>query len=299
MDVFRNNERIRPREAGMSVLEVLLAIAIFGVLAASLMTMVWGSLVISGGAVERIRATLLAEEGLDAARSIRNIAWTELADGDHGLDKTGGLWQFAGASDSTDGLYVRSVNVEAVNRDVNGDIVAVGGTLDPRTKKITSTVTWNSPYDGAKSLALVTHLTNWNVYDWNQTTDNEFSAGEFDYTVVVGSGEAAYLLLDTGTVTVGTYLSPIFDSGSEDTSYRTIYWHSTLPAGTTATVATRSGNIDMPDGSWSSWSAELSDGTGSPIVSPDARYIQYRVTLQTADINFVPQFEDITVTYTQ
>lgn len=53
-------------------------------------------------------------------------------------------------------------------------------------------------------------------------------------------------------------------------------------------VATRSGNTEVPDGSWSSWSAELttSDGQGhGPIKSPAGRFLQLRAKLpQSAEL---------------
>ena len=88
----RGNSQSRGLNRGASIIEVLLAVAIFGALAASVLVFVWEPMTGSGSASERERAVLLAEEGLDAARSVRNSAWTDISDGAHGPSKSGGRW---------------------------------------------------------------------------------------------------------------------------------------------------------------------------------------------------------------
>ncbi len=47
-------------------------------------------------------------------------------------------------------------------------------------------------------------------------------------------------------------------------------------------MQTRSGNTEQPDRTWSDWSAAYTDGGGSIILSPPARFIQWRVTFTAA-----------------
>ncbi|MEK7166129.1 MAG: hypothetical protein AAB874_04970, partial [Patescibacteria group bacterium] len=61
--------------------------------------------------------------------------------------------------------------------------------------------------------------------------------------------------------------------------------------------ATRSGNTAAPDVSWGAFSSESSISVGTPILSANARYIQYRVSLSTSDTSTTSQLHDITVTY--
>src|SRR3989344_4620878 len=42
-----------------------------------------------------------------------------------------------------DGLYMRTINVTAVERDASDDIVSSGGTVDPDSKKISVTMAWS------------------------------------------------------------------------------------------------------------------------------------------------------------
>ncbi len=70
--------------------------------------------------------------------------------------------------------------------------------------------------------------------------------------------------------TKGTYESPVFDANGISRWGR-IRWQ-----GEGVTIQTRSGNSLRPDATWSDWSAALSDASGSPVTSPNARYLQYK-----------------------
>jgi hypothetical protein len=74
----------------------------------------------------------------------------------------------------------------------------------------------------------------------------------------------------------GSYESPVFDANGVSRWGR-IRWQ-----GDGVTIQTRSGNSLRPDDSWSDWSASVSDAAGSPVASPNARYLQYRAELTSA-----------------
>src|SRR5204863_3621786 len=62
-------------------------------------------------------------------------------------------------------------------------------------------------------------------------------------------------------------------------TWGTISWRGTNPSGSRVEVFTRSGNTEVPDDTWSVWSAAYSNPEGSPITSPKARYLQWRAVL--------------------
>lgn len=76
----------------------------------------------------------------------------------------------------------------------------------------------------------------------------------------------------------GTYVSEVRDAQSVAT-WGAIKWQAVAPGGTRVEVSTRSGNTRTADETWSEWSAPYADPTGSPIVSPRARYLQWRAVL--------------------
>jgi photosystem II stability/assembly factor-like uncharacterized protein len=95
----------------------------------------------------------------------------------------------------------------------------------------------------------------------------------------------------------GTFLSSVLDTDGNAT-WATLYpTFGALPAGTSATVAARSGNVAVPDSTWSAFTAETSDTNGAAITMPAARFLQYRATLQTTDLAQTPEFDACTVTY--
>ncbi|MFA6604124.1 MAG: prepilin-type N-terminal cleavage/methylation domain-containing protein [Patescibacteria group bacterium] len=197
------SKTISAASKGFSIIEALVAIAVFGVLAAGTINLVAGPMIASSEARERSRASFLAEEGIEAARSIRNASWMNLTAGDHGLAKTT-VWSFSGNYDDTaEGnlMFRRVVAIEPVSRDGGGNIVASGGSVDPRTKKITATVNWISGFGLARNAVASAYFTNWNVYDWRQSTDTDFNAGVMNNVRTVGSGENASVELAPAATT--------------------------------------------------------------------------------------------------
>jgi hypothetical protein len=78
----------------------------------------------------------------------------------------------------------------------------------------------------------------------------------------------------------GSYESPVHDSGSVARWGRVSWRVSSAGPGGKVQVATRSGNSARPDKTWSDWSEPLSDAQNSLIRSPNARYIQWRASLE-------------------
>jgi hypothetical protein len=84
--------------------------------------------------------------------------------------------------------------------------------------------------------------------------------------------------LSNGHATRGTYESEVGDAQTVAT-WGTISWRGSTPADSRIEISTRSGNTKAPDDTWSPWSAAYTDAGGSQIISPKARYLQWRATL--------------------
>ena len=91
----------------------------------------------------------------------------------------------------------------------------------------------------------------------------------------------------------GVFVSRLFDAST------TAHWLNltslvTQPAGASIGFETRTGNTTNPsDGTWSPWTSVVS----TAISSPDSRYIQYRVTLNSTDPTTSPAVQQVTITY--
>jgi type II secretory pathway pseudopilin PulG len=193
---------MRPRtnhRRGFSIIEAIIAVAVFAVMATGLMFLVLDPLLSSRHAPERTRAVFLAQEGLEATRAIRNGGWLELTDGLHGISDAGGTWTWSGGSDVSSDGYTRVVEVAPVERDGSGDIVASGGTVDPRTKLVTATVTWNPGLGGPQSVTYSTYVTNWDNFIKDDESDSDFGGGDDNGTTVTGVGDEAAVTIAPAT----------------------------------------------------------------------------------------------------
>ncbi len=136
---------IQPKQ-GFSLIEIILGVSIFALLG----TAVVGSLIFSEQskfiASQRQQALDIAQEGLEAARNIRDENYVSVSTGDNGLATTSGRWVFTGSSDSIDGVYTRKVLVNQI---------------DNFRKKITASVTWDITPTRQGKVELISRLTNW------------------------------------------------------------------------------------------------------------------------------------------
>lgn len=150
------------RTKGFSVIEVLLAAALFMVFALGVVPTLLQGLSMNRLGQEETVATQYASEGVDAVRSIRNRSFQDLAETvGSGLAVTeSGLWGFSGESDLFENKYTRIVVIESVQRNGAGDIEESGGTDDLQTKKVTVTVTWRA-LSVDDSVVLTTYMTDW------------------------------------------------------------------------------------------------------------------------------------------
>lgn len=134
-------------QAGFSIVEIVVASAVFSLIVTSL----FGALLYSNKSAEtagtRARAVFLAEEGLEAARNIRDENFDNLVDGIHGLAAFANQWHFSGAQDTAD-IFTRQIEVL---------------TIDSNTKEIRSRVSWSEGLMNSGSVSLATRLTNWHV----------------------------------------------------------------------------------------------------------------------------------------
>jgi hypothetical protein len=93
--------------------------------------------------------------------------------------------------------------------------------------------------------------------------------------------------------TLGTFTSRVLDSGPGSAVWGTLTAGRSVPTGAGITFQTRSGATKTPDGTWSAFQ---SINASSGIVSPAARYIQYRAQL-TGDGISTPTLQNVTIAY--
>ncbi len=95
-------------------------------------------------------------------------------------------------------------------------------------------------------------------------------------SIVIGtSNPVASYRVGQGPAEEGIYISRPFDAGGT-ARWGSIRWKQREESGRTE-LYTRTGSSADPDETWSAWSPALTDPTGSPVINPDGRFIQWRV----------------------
>ncbi len=190
------------RKKAFSLMEIVLATALFGIFSFGVVSVVISGLRSNQVANEQAIANQYASEGIEAARSIKKRSFSILTNtSGAGLIDQGGLWTFSGSNNVFD-KYTRTISVESVYRDVNGNIVSTGGALDPNTKKITATVNWTISGNKQDSIILQSYLS-----DYSVVTPPTVRTGMLVYSTGGTSSDAyAYRTVD---ITSGQWSSPI------------------------------------------------------------------------------------------
>lgn len=157
-------------QKGMSILEVVLASAMFVIFAAAAVTALLQNYSANRLGAEFTIANQFASEGIEAVRSIKNQDFSKLNSPQGGVIQSSNVWAFSGANNTfaSGKTYTRTLSVASPLRDCSTkDIVESGSQTysDPDTKKVTSTVDWEfnpgSPGSRSESVSLSTYLTDW------------------------------------------------------------------------------------------------------------------------------------------
>ena len=92
----------------------------------------------------------------------------------------------------------------------------------------------------------------------------------------------------------GTYESEIRDAQTV-AGWGVLSWRAATQAGGRVEIYTRSGNTTTPDDTWSDWEGPYKVAEGDPIVSPKARYLQWKAELSGRQAN--PVLTSVTAAY--
>lgn len=132
---------------GFSLMEVMLAIALFAIVAIIVFSSILYGQRSTKNFAERSQAILLADEGVNAVRNIRDANFTSffsVADGNYGIGVTANKWVLSGAFDLV-GDFKRQVALSTINST---------------TRLLTSTVSWPQA-SPLYSTDTKTYFTNW------------------------------------------------------------------------------------------------------------------------------------------
>ena len=145
------------------------------------------------------QAMALAQEGIEAVRSIKDGAWNELQYNQSKIELTSNQWILSGDGTTEQiGDYLRVISFSDACRDVSNNIVNCPGTYtDIYSKKVLVVVSWPIRGGVNASVQQIAYLTNWSSRYWKEDVVADFSDGSFQSTAVspiLGDGDGAVIL---------------------------------------------------------------------------------------------------------
>jgi hypothetical protein len=193
------------RTKGFGLIEIIVAMGIFVVIAVTAISTITQTFSINRLGDNETDAALYAQEGIEAARSIKNESWTALSSGPHGATSGGGSWAFAGTSD-TKGVYTRVITVADIYRDNSGNPVLSGcaNMFDRNAKRVASSVDWDFTPVRANNISYLSYLTNWKktaIGDWSTPAQESgvAVAGDQNALKIQAQYDYSYMVRDGGT----------------------------------------------------------------------------------------------------
>ncbi len=133
------------RRRGIGLIEVVVGIAIFLTVVVSILGAYRFLVRFSGVTPQTVKAYYLLEEGVEAARILRDASWETFSGLTTGVPYyvvlSGNMWEATTTPVVVDGAFHRTMTLSEVYRDADDDI-APSGTLDPNTYFVTMSVSW-------------------------------------------------------------------------------------------------------------------------------------------------------------
>jgi len=180
---------------GQTLVEILVVFAISAVFLPALLTGLFTTREGKSQQKQKLEAIALLSESEEAVRSIRGKNWAGIAtNGTYHPAVLINEWALTSGIEIING-FQRKIEVENVYRDSSGNISS-NGSLDPSTKKITHTISWETPY--SSSVSTTSYLTRFleNLYRLD-TTEQDFLAG-LQTGVTITNTDDGEILLGSG-----------------------------------------------------------------------------------------------------
>ncbi len=158
-------------QRGQVLLEAIIALALFSLIVSAMMSLTLGSYegLLRGG--NQTRAEALANEAIEAIKSVRETGWNTATSSPSAVVLSGGHWLLtASSSELIDATFTRTITLADVCRDASHNIATCPAAYtDVNSKKVVVTVSWPQAPLVTDSVQRIAYLTNWDSTDWTQT----------------------------------------------------------------------------------------------------------------------------------
>lgn len=182
----------------------------------------------------RLKGSALLKEAAEAVRSVRESGWTQFnTNGVFHSEITGNSWTLVNGPIVDGEGFTQQVTIADARRDINGNLVASGGNVDPSTKSVTILVSWTRPI--ASSVTSTMYFSRFlNNQTLINTTVADYTPGLLNNTQITNATGGEIALANNNKA---KWCSPAFSSTTID-----------LPDGPPVAVsATASATIDTPN----------------------------------------------------
>jgi type II secretory pathway pseudopilin PulG len=214
---------------GNSILEIIVAMAIFSLIMAAISELVLGSFASQTRGSELLEAQALAQEGVEAMNAIARRAWNELGYTSTSVVVNGGVWQLGeeGSSEQI-GNFSRIIQLDPIYRFASGEIAPDGDPLshiDVNSRLLTVEIRWLIREDQYTNISRTAILANWPDKTWRQN-DWINGAGQTiwsetdkydtdDGNIALATSSVSLREIATSTfATEGTIISSAFNAGA-------------------------------------------------------------------------------------
>lgn len=314
-------KKLDKRKEGQSILEVIVAMAIFALISVTLISLALGSFVGLEQGGEQTEAEYLAQEGVEAVKAIYGRAWNELEYNTSAVSLDTNGWFFDGEGTTENiGQFTRTILFSSVCRDTQNDVVnCPGAYTDVHSKRVTIVVIWSTRDGISNTVKRELYITNWDSDFFVQT---DWSSGSGQSKLVdYSSYDSDNGKIEVGTVgqiqlkgvalggfeTNGSVVSSAFDMG-DNSPVQIIEWSEIIPlcspfCSIELEISTAP-DVSGSPGVWTDWYGESGVGTtftnfNGTVISNNLngnRWLRYRATLS-GDGNSTPVLNEVRVNY--
>lgn len=206
---LRARLRLHRRQQGASLVEVLLAIGLTAILLPALATALVTSRASRAQSTQQLQAATILRETNEAVRSVREKGWSGFAvNGTYYPVLSGATWSFAAGTESSNGFTRQVVVSDAQRNSATGALVDSGGMVDPSTKKVVTTISWETPF--ASSVTSTAYYTRWlNNVGVAETTQADFASSTLTNTAITNTAGGEVQM----ATTAATWTSPSIAGG--------------------------------------------------------------------------------------
>jgi hypothetical protein len=161
------NKIFKTTQKGIGLIEVIIAAAIITTGLVALIQCYNIYLTYAFANNGNVQAAYLLEEGVEAMTLMRDKGWTNnfaklSTTTVYHLRFATSTWATTTSPQYIDSFFLRTVELDDVFRDANGQMVTAGGTFDTNSRKVTVTVNYFQGH-ATTTKSLVTYLTNLNA----------------------------------------------------------------------------------------------------------------------------------------